>query len=56
MINGISPSPWGQLQLCLDDLIKATLADSSYEDRTFRFQVTREDWESYCLWEVLPLF
>lgn len=47
----ISPSPWGQLQLCLDDLIKATLADSSYENRTFRFQVTREDWESYCLWE-----
>ena len=47
----ISPSPWIHVQPCLDDLIKKTLADSSYEKRTFRFQVTREDWKSYQQWE-----
>jgi len=48
----IDPLPWMQLQPCLETLLKETLIDPSYESRTFRFQIKREDWKKYIEWDI----
>lgn len=47
----LAPSPWCELHPQLDHLIEKTLCDSSYEKRTFCFQIKREDWARYLQWE-----
>lgn len=47
----INPMPWTLLQPDLDRLIAETIADPSYEERTFCFQVRREDWKAHIKWQ-----